>query len=143
MHKLIAKLVSEIGHVNEHKDGSILSRRHDIQHNDIQHNDTQHKGLICNPQQKNTPYLVQSECRYGVSRFIKCYAECHYAECRYVECRYAECHYTECRYAECHYAECCYVECHYAECCGAFVTSHGKTVGLLFGAIFEKKKFCQ
>jgi hypothetical protein len=47
MHKLIAKSVSEIGHVNELKDGSILTRRHDIQHNDIQHNDTQHKGLIC------------------------------------------------------------------------------------------------
>jgi hypothetical protein len=36
-----------------------------------------------------------------VSRFIYCYAECHYNECRY-----AECHYAESRYAECHYAEC-------------------------------------
>ncbi len=32
-----------------------------------------------------------------MSRLLKCYAECHYAEHRY-----AECHYAECRYAECH-----------------------------------------
>ncbi len=26
-----------------------------------------------------------------MSRFIYCYAECHYAECRCAECGYAEC----------------------------------------------------
>ncbi len=69
---------------------------------DIQHNNTQHKGLVCNTQHKNTPYRVQSECRYADCR----YAECRYAECRYAECRYAECRYAECRYAKCRYAEC-------------------------------------
>ncbi len=30
-----------------------------------------------------------------MSKFIYCYAECHYAECR-AECRYVECCYAEC-----------------------------------------------
>jgi hypothetical protein len=33
--------------------------------------------------------------------FYYCYAELHYAECRY-----GECHFAECRYGECHFAEC-------------------------------------
>jgi hypothetical protein len=40
-----------------------------------------------------------------MSRFIYCYAECHYAERRYAECRYAECRYPECRFAECRGAD--------------------------------------
>ncbi len=32
-----------------------------------------------------------------MSRFIYCYAECRYAECRHAEWRYAECHYAEWR----------------------------------------------
>ncbi len=31
-----------------------------------------------------------------MSRFIYCYAKCHYGARRYAECRYAECRYAEC-----------------------------------------------
>ncbi len=32
-----------------------------------------------------------------MSRFIYCYAECHFAERHYAESCYAECRYAECR----------------------------------------------
>ncbi len=41
-----------------------------------------------------------------MSRFIYCYAERNFADCRYAECRHAKCRYAECHYTECHYAEC-------------------------------------
>jgi hypothetical protein len=40
-----------------------------------------------------------------MSRFIYCYAACHYAECSDAECHYAECRYSESHYAECRYSE--------------------------------------
>jgi hypothetical protein len=50
-----------------------------------------------------------------MSRFIYCYAVCHYSECHYAECRNTECCYAECRvficYAVCHYAKCRHAEC--------------------------------
>jgi len=77
----------------------LLSCRPRSQGNNMARHDTQHS--------KTVP-LCQ------VSRYIYCYAECHFADYHYAECHYGECHYAEYHYAECHYAEC-----HYAECRGA------------------------
>ncbi len=38
-----------------------------------------------------------------MSRFIYCYAECHYDECRYAKCHNAECRCPGCLYADCRY----------------------------------------
>ncbi len=70
-------------------------------HDDIRHNGTKHEGFICDTQKYDTQHTILVEIRYAVCRIFKCYAECHYAECRG-----AKCHYAECRCAECHYAEC-------------------------------------
>jgi hypothetical protein len=64
-------------------------QQNDTQHNGIQHNDTQLKQLFVTLtinyfQHNKTLYKVPL---WSVSRFIYCYAECHYAEFCYAECR--------------------------------------------------------
>jgi hypothetical protein len=88
-----------------------LKRRRDTQHNDMQH-----KGPFCDTWLNMTLSISNTQLNNSlplywvllclVSRFINCYAECHYAEYHYVECHYALCHNAECHYAGCRHAEC-------------------------------------
>ncbi len=68
---------------------SITSLNLKTQHN-VLNGDTQHNFLSID--------CHYSECRYAVSRLLKCYVECRYAVSRLLKC-YAECHYDECHYA--------------------------------------------
>ncbi len=61
-------------------------------------NETQYKYSV------STAILLHA-CCYAESRFIQCYAECHYSESLYAEYHYAECRHTECGQTKCRYAE--------------------------------------